>query len=98
MILLKKSQKLASSLQACDDSNSGSFCLFLVKCIFLINLQEAITQAKVTTKCYLNIEIGGAPAGKIVVGLFGEVVPNTTENFRALCTGIFTLVCLIQLQ
>lgn len=49
--------------------------------------QEATPQAKVTSKCYLNIEIGGAPAGKIVVGLFGEVVPNTTENFRALCTG-----------
>lgn len=49
--------------------------------------QESTTQAKVTTKCYFDIEIGGEPAGKIVIGLFGEVVPKTTENFCALCTG-----------
>ncbi|KAH7287362.1 hypothetical protein KP509_32G051100 [Ceratopteris richardii] len=49
--------------------------------------QEVATQAKVTTKCFFDIEIGGTPAGRIVVGLFGEVVPRTAENFRALCTG-----------
>ncbi|RLN22640.1 peptidyl-prolyl cis-trans isomerase CYP20-3, chloroplastic [Panicum miliaceum] len=44
-------------------------------------------QAKVTTKCFFDVEVGGEPAGRIVIGLFGEVVPGTAENFRALCTG-----------
>eukprot|EP00283_Hemiselmis_rufescens_P002494 CAMPEP_0173426080 /NCGR_PEP_ID=MMETSP1357-20121228/5627_1 /TAXON_ID=77926 /ORGANISM="Hemiselmis rufescens, Strain PCC563" /LENGTH=162 /DNA_ID=CAMNT_0014389659 /DNA_START=42 /DNA_END=530 /DNA_ORIENTATION=- len=38
------------------------------------------------TKCFFDIEIGGAPAGRIVMELKDET-PKTSENFRALCTG-----------
>jgi len=36
---------------------------------------------------YLEIEIGGRPAGRIEIELFADAVPKTAENFRALCTG-----------
>ncbi|KAK9320140.1 cyclophilin-like domain-containing protein, partial [Lipomyces orientalis] len=36
---------------------------------------------------FFEIEQGGKPLGKVVLGLYGGVVPKTAENFRALATG-----------
>ncbi len=62
----------------------GCFALVL----FAATVQaESASEAKVTHKVFFDVEINGEPAGRITIGLFGDDVPKTAENFRALCTG-----------
>ncbi|GAX84006.1 hypothetical protein CEUSTIGMA_g11431.t1 [Chlamydomonas eustigma] len=41
----------------------------------------------ITKKVYFDLTVGGAPSGRVVIGLYTDEVPKTCENFRALCTG-----------
>eukprot|EP00752_Nemacystus_decipiens_P012395 g10982.t1 len=44
-------------------------------------------EPEVTQKAFMDISIGDQPAGRLVINLYGNVVPNTVKNFVALLTG-----------
>lgn len=52
-----------------------------------VRAMSAQPNGPVTKKVFFDMEIGGQPAGRIVIGLYADDVPKTAENFRALCTG-----------
>ncbi|CEP63744.1 uncharacterized protein LALA0_S09e01530g [Lachancea lanzarotensis] len=47
---------------------------------------HAAADAVVTHKVFLDLSHGDKPAGRIVLGLFGEVAPKTVQNFYELVT------------
>lgn len=53
--------------------------------MFCVLLAAALAEPKVTNKVFFDIEIDGKKAGRIVMGLYGDVVPKTVQNFLHLC-------------
>ncbi|CAJ1964142.1 unnamed protein product [Cylindrotheca closterium] len=58
-----------------------------IVCALLLAFMALATGQKVTNKVFFDVEVEGGESGRITMGLFGEEVPKTVENFRALCTG-----------
>jgi len=63
--------------------------LLLIVLVLLVSFSatNATKAPKVTNQVFFDVTIGGEPAGRIVMGLYGKTVPKTAENFRALVTG-----------
>ena len=57
---------------------------------------ESEVTTTVTDKVFFDLAVGGKPVGRVVIGLFGNIVPKTTANFAALgnviCHDMTTIV------
>merc|ERR1711933_318824 len=51
------------------------------------SIVRSSSAAMANPKVFFDMTLGGAPAGRIVMELRGDVAPRTAENFRSLCTG-----------
>ena len=40
---------------------------------------------KITKRVYLDVEFGKNEKGRLVIGLYGDIMPKTAENFEKLC-------------
>jgi len=61
--------------------------VFTVLFAFLAQSAQATRGPKITHKVYFDIQHGDKAMGRVVMGLYGNTVPKTAENFRALATG-----------
>lgn len=65
-------------------------CVNLAVCHLLaalVGVSWALTEeAVVTEMVYLDLEMEGGPAGRVVIGVFGATSPKTVRNFVALAT------------
>ncbi|KAL7469387.1 hypothetical protein ACHAXS_009646 [Conticribra weissflogii] len=49
------------------------------------SIDPSVDLPKITQKVYLDIKFGNYKPKRLIIGLFGEVMPRAAENFQTLC-------------
>ena len=76
-----------TSKHAMATSTSTSTQLPMIGNFFSSLLGGGKTDAEITDSVFFDVSIGGKDVGRIEMGLYGDVVPKTADNFKQLCTG-----------
>jgi peptidyl-prolyl cis-trans isomerase B (cyclophilin B) len=51
-----------------------------------VTIDPTVDLPKITNKAYLDVKFGKYKTKRMVIGLFGDVMPKATENFLSLCS------------
>jgi peptidylprolyl isomerase len=57
----------------------------MLAALLCLSLAGTLAEPKRTAKVFLDVEIDGKKAGRIIIGLYGNVLPRTVDNFLHLC-------------
>lgn len=67
--------------------------LFFLSALIAATMASSAPLAPITKKVFFDVSIGGQMTGRVVMGLFGNTVPKTVENFVALSNGSAGTTC-----
>lgn len=85
----EENQQTASEWLLAEQMHTGQLVHERVEAVDELSLLQVglAARPRVTQTAYFDVSIGGAHAGRIRLGLFGEVTPRTVANFAGLARG-----------
>ena len=80
---------MAASISTAASTSAGTLLSGSQPALAVVDdatIDPSIDLPKITNKVYLDIKFGQYKTKRLVIGLFGDVMPNTVANFLSLCT------------